>query len=50
MDASIRRALTGQRVTDVERDTAHAKGIESHLGTAEQAPLTCRKYASSKRT
>jgi molecular chaperone HscA len=37
MDASIRRALTGQRVTDVERDTAHAKGIESHLRTAEQA-------------
>jgi molecular chaperone HscA len=33
MDASIRRALTGQRVVDVERDTAHAKGIESHLGS-----------------
>ena len=33
MDASIRRALTGQRVADVEQRTAHAKGIESHLGS-----------------
>jgi hypothetical protein len=33
MDASIRRALTGQRVADVERATEHAKGIESHLGS-----------------
>ena len=32
MDQSIRRALKGQRVADVERETAHARGIESHLG------------------
>jgi molecular chaperone HscA len=37
MDESIRRALAGQRVTDVERATAHAKGIEAHLdGEAEE--------------
>ena len=38
MDASIRRALTGQRVADVEQQTAHAKGIESHLGSDMTAP------------
>jgi molecular chaperone HscA len=31
MDASIKRALAGQHVSDVERETEHAKGIESHL-------------------
>jgi molecular chaperone HscA len=33
MDRSIRRALAGQRLSDVERDTAHAEGIERHLGS-----------------
>ncbi len=33
MDRSIRRALTGQRLSDVERDTAHAEGIDRHLGS-----------------
>ncbi len=33
MDASIRRALAGQHVDAVEQDTAHAAGIESHLGS-----------------
>jgi molecular chaperone HscA len=32
MDHSIRQALSGQKLADVERETAHAKGIESHLG------------------
>jgi molecular chaperone HscA len=36
MDASIRKALTGQSLADVERETAHAKGIESHLGAAHE--------------
>jgi molecular chaperone HscA len=36
MDESIRRALAGQRVADVERDTAHAKGIEAHLGSERE--------------
>jgi molecular chaperone HscA len=34
MDRSIRRALAGQRLSDVERDTAHAEGIERHLGSS----------------
>jgi molecular chaperone HscA len=33
MDASIRRALAGQHVEAVEKDTAHAADIESHLGS-----------------
>ena len=33
MDASIRRALAGQHVDAVEQDTAHATGIEPHLGS-----------------
>jgi molecular chaperone HscA len=36
MDQSIRKALAGQRVSDVERDTAHARGIESHLGPEKE--------------
>jgi molecular chaperone HscA len=36
MDASIQKALAGQDVSDVERQTAHAKGIESHLGSAPE--------------
>ncbi len=32
MDRSIARALSGRNVAEVERDTANAKGIESHLG------------------
>jgi molecular chaperone HscA len=32
MDDSIRRALAGQKLADVERETEHARGIESHLG------------------
>jgi molecular chaperone HscA len=36
MDQSIKRALTGQRVSDVERETAHARGIESHLGGSKE--------------
>jgi molecular chaperone HscA len=32
MDRSIARALAGKNVGDVERDTAHARGIEPHLG------------------
>ena len=37
MDASIRRALAGQKLADVERETGHARGIEAHLpaGRAE---------------
>jgi molecular chaperone HscA len=35
MDASIRRALAGRNVADVEQRTAHAKGIEAHLGRGE---------------
>jgi molecular chaperone HscA len=36
MDASIRKALAGRDVTAVEKQTAHAKGIESHLGAAHE--------------
>jgi len=32
MDRSIKKALAGQRLSDVERDTAHAEGIDRHLG------------------
>lgn len=32
MDRSIRKALAGQRLSDVERQTAHAEGIDRHLG------------------
>jgi molecular chaperone HscA len=35
MDDSIRRALSGKNLSDVERTTAHAKGIEAHLGGRE---------------
>jgi molecular chaperone HscA len=35
MDDSIRRALAGKSVTEVESRTAHAKGIEAHLGGRE---------------
>jgi molecular chaperone HscA len=33
MDRSIKQALAGQRLSDVERDTAHAEGIDRHLGS-----------------
>lgn len=36
MDQSIRRALSGQRVDVLERETAHAKGIDSHLGGEQE--------------
>jgi molecular chaperone HscA len=36
MDASIRKALAGRDVSTVEQQTAHAKGIESHLGAAHE--------------
>jgi molecular chaperone HscA len=32
MDRSIQRALAGQRLDDVERETEEAVGIEPHLG------------------
>lgn len=32
MDRSIRAALAGREVASLERDTAHAEGIERHLG------------------
>jgi molecular chaperone HscA len=35
MDASIRRALAGQHLADLERETAHAIGIEPHLRTKD---------------
>jgi molecular chaperone HscA len=35
MDESIRRALAGRNLAEVEQKTAHAKGIESHLGGRE---------------
>ena len=34
MDRSIARALAGRNVAEVERETAHARGIEPHLGGA----------------
>jgi molecular chaperone HscA len=36
MDQSIRRALAGRRVETLERETAHAKGIDSHLGGKQE--------------
>jgi molecular chaperone HscA len=36
MDESIRKALAGQSLADVERRTAHAKGIEAHLGEPKE--------------
>jgi molecular chaperone HscA len=33
MDRSIAQALSGRDLGDVERETAHARGIESHLGS-----------------
>ena len=32
MDRSIARAIAGRAVTELEHETAHARGIESHLG------------------
>jgi len=32
MDRSIARALSGRDIADIERETAHARGIEPHLG------------------
>jgi molecular chaperone HscA len=34
MDRSIAQALSGRALDDVERETAHARGIEPHLGSA----------------
>ncbi|MGD8858611.1 MAG: Fe-S protein assembly chaperone HscA [Myxococcales bacterium] len=36
MDRSIRKALSGQRLDAVEAETAHARGIEPHLGGERQ--------------
>ena len=36
MDRSIRQALGGRAITEVEQETAHARGIESHLGQQEE--------------
>jgi molecular chaperone HscA len=36
MDRSIRAALSGRRLSDVAMETAHAKGIESHLGAGAE--------------
>jgi molecular chaperone HscA len=33
MDRSIARAIAGRAVNELERETAHARGIESHLGS-----------------
>jgi hypothetical protein len=35
MDESIRKALAGQNLNELERDTAHATGIEPHLKAQE---------------
>jgi molecular chaperone HscA len=32
MDRSIKKALAGQKLADVERETAHAEGIDRHTG------------------
>ena len=37
MDRSIKQALAGQRLSDVERDTAHAEGIDRHLGSQKDS-------------
>jgi molecular chaperone HscA len=34
MDRSIAKALAGRSLGDVERETAHARGIETHLGAS----------------
>ena len=36
MDRSIARALAGRAVGELERETAHARGIEPHLGGAKE--------------
>lgn len=36
MDRSILGALSGRAVADVERETRHARGIESHLGQVKE--------------
>jgi molecular chaperone HscA len=36
MDRSIARALSGRDIAEVERETAHARGIDSHLGDPKQ--------------
>jgi molecular chaperone HscA len=36
MDRSITQALAGRNVSDVEQQTAHARGIESHLGSGAE--------------
>jgi molecular chaperone HscA len=36
MDRSIARALSGRAVTELERETAHARGIEPHTGGADE--------------
>ncbi|MET0384798.1 MAG: Fe-S protein assembly chaperone HscA [Polyangiales bacterium] len=35
MDRSIAQALSGRGLEELERDTAHARGIEPHLGTSK---------------
>ncbi|MDH5672700.1 MAG: Fe-S protein assembly chaperone HscA [Myxococcales bacterium] len=35
MDRSIRQALAGQKLENVERETAHAAGIDAHVGGRE---------------
>jgi molecular chaperone HscA len=37
MDRSIAKALSGRSLGDVERETAHARGIEPHLGASNSA-------------
>ena len=36
MDRSIAQALSGRAVTELERETVHARGIEPHLKTTEE--------------
>ncbi|HEY2732770.1 MAG TPA: Hsp70 family protein, partial [Polyangiales bacterium] len=36
MDRSIAKALSGRSLGEVERETAHARGIEPHLGSAHE--------------
>jgi molecular chaperone HscA len=36
MDRSIARALAGREVAELERETAHARGIEPHLGGTKE--------------
>jgi molecular chaperone HscA len=37
MDRSIARAIAGRAITELEHETAHARGIESHLGSEHAA-------------